>query len=271
MNKSKISIIIPFHKKTIINTLNSLKKCNKINFCEIVLIGDGISTKFLDSYLKKSSLNIKIFKLKKLGKIGKLRNFGIKKANSEYCCFIDSDCKIDKHFIEKIISNLNKSDIIKGKNVFIGNNRISYYDAMLRRERYNSNPKFAYCPNLIVKKKVFENIGYFNENYYYGSDGEFAKRVEENNVGVIYDDSIVAYHDCTDSFLGVYKKWIKYGRGRYFRYENDNFKKRFSSLYKPVLFKLKNGINYNLVVFLCLTGRWIGMSQSFLKSKSNRK
>lgn len=266
INKLELSIIIPFHNSKIIKILNSLNKCVFIEKCEIVLVSDGFNTKFLNLENKEyKKLNLIIINSKKLGKIGKLRNLGIKKSITNFCFFIDSDCLLEKSSIKKILDLIKSNDIIKGKNIFIGLNKISKIDAKLRTERYDSNPNFAYCPNLIISKKTFKEIGLFNEKYFYGGDGEFAKRIEDNKLKVIYCKDIISYHDCTDSFSGIYNKWVNYGIGRYLRYKNDSIKKRIKSLFLPNIFKLKNGFNYNLFVFLCLTGRWVGMIIGFFK------
>lgn len=263
ISKISLSVIIPFRSESVIATLNSLSKCEDKEKCEVILVSDGLhgtALNFLGKYHKR--LKVKVIVSDKCGRIGLLRNLGIQKANSNCFYFVDSDCWLEKDAVAMVIAAQKKSRVLKGSNVFIGRNWISRLDAQLRDERYESNPKFAYCPNLMVNANVFDQIGLFNSQRTYGSDGEFAKCISESNIEVKYDSKIILYHDCTDSIVGVFRKWMKMGEGRYYRYQNEYVENNLST-YFPYLFNIKRGLPYNLTAFMCDIGRALGMLRAW--------
>ncbi len=262
-----ISVIVPFHDDSIMKLLVSLSKCSEKEKCELILVSDGIDAsalKYLDNF--HASLNIKLIISAKCGKIGHLRNLGIQHSVTDYFYFIDSDCDLEKDALSRVIALKHKSDIIKGRNIFIGRNWISRLDAQLRDERYTKNSNYAYCPNLAINCRVFGELGLFNAQYTYGSDGEFAKRISEKGIEVRYDREIILYHDCTDSFVGVFQKWMRYGEARYYRYQNVHISNKHST-YFPNLYNLNRGVAFNCIAFLCNIGRAFGMIRAIFKKK----
>lgn len=258
-----ISVIIPFSGQSVDQTLTSLNLCHDKEKCEIILVNDGLNEEdlgFLEAHQR--NLNIKVITTDKCGKIGYLRNLGIEQAVSRYLFFVDSDCWVANDVIRRIIAHQNIT-VLKGRVAFLGRSWISRLDAQLRDERYRSNPTYAYCPNLIISAEVFEQIGYFDSKFHYGSDGEFAKRIYESSMQVRYDDEIVIQHDCTDSFFGIFKKWMNYGEGRYLRLKNSKHK---LSDYFPNLYNTRRGVSYNIIVFLCNLGRLTGIIRAWVKA-----
>jgi glycosyltransferase involved in cell wall biosynthesis len=263
-----LSVIIPFHSTTVSAVLESLLKAARISECEIILVSDGLSKTsltFLDDFQPR--LNLILIESKKIGRIGALRNLGIREARSVSCYFIDSDCQVREDVLEKIIAMEHRYPVVRGRNVFIGSNAISRLDAQIRQERYESNPFYAYCPNLVVRKDVFEGVGFYNDQYTYGSDGEFAKRLIEHHMPVHYASDLQIAHDCTDSFVGIFRKWMRYGEARYLRYQGQYVEHRLRT-YFPNLYNMKRGVVYNATAALCNVGRAVGIAKAIVNRKS---
>jgi glycosyltransferase involved in cell wall biosynthesis len=257
----KTSIIVPFKNDKILTFLSNNKNLELI---EVILVADGVKKKLLKTIM----LNYPKFKVivsHKKGKIGYLRNLGIRQAKGEQIYFVDDDCIISKKTIYALNSK-NSAMVTKGPINFIGNTFFSKIDAKIRHNRYEQSKTFAYCPNLLVNKKIFLNYGMFNESYSYGSDGEFGKRLMDSQVFVKFDKNLVISHDCTDTFFGILRKWVAYGQGRYKRYKHCNFKTKVKSLFAPNLFCLKDGILYNLSICVCYLMRWVGMFFSIFEN-----
>lgn len=268
ISKLALSVIVPFRSASVEVTLTSLSKCAEKEKFEVILVSDGLNRNalnFLEEH--QAHLDMTVVAADKCGRIGHLRNIGIRRASSDCFYFVDSDCWLKEDAIARIIAAKEENRVLKGRNVFIGKNWISRLDAQLRDERYKSNPNFAYCPNLVVHADVFEQIGFFNSRYTYGSDGEFAKRISESGIEVKYDKEVVLYHDCTDSFAGVFRKWMNYGEARYYRYQNEAVENKLST-YFPNLFNLKRGALYNSAALLCDVGRAMGMLRAWRWRKS---
>ena len=114
---SKLSIVVPVYnvEKYIRDCIESLL-IQTMKDIEIILVDDGSTDKsgiICDEYQKKDSRIITIHKNNE--GVSYARKAGIKKASSEYICFLDSDDYCDKSFCEtmynKIISE--EADIVE--------------------------------------------------------------------------------------------------------------------------------------------------------------
>ena len=109
---SKVSIILPNYNSsnTILATVNSIIKQSYKNW-ELVIIDDcsNFKTKQILSNFKKIK-KIKIYYLKKNKGAGYCRNFAIKKSNSDYLAFIDSDDLWLKNKLKLQINYMNKNN-----------------------------------------------------------------------------------------------------------------------------------------------------------------
>jgi GT2 family glycosyltransferase len=267
MKRSIISVIIPVgNDKRITDCLDSITKQEVNQPYEVIAVDSFCDSDLLKSVRSYSDrINLKIINGNS-NKIGLLRNIGIGSANSEIYYFIDSDCKLEKGAISRAVENGNRNLITRGDIRFVGTTKISNLDALLRQQRYDSDKSFAYCPNLVVTKEVFSKVGMYNKNYFYGSDGEFAKRVRERGVNVAYDPNMILIHQGPTKDSLVLKTWIRYGEGRKKRYKDSSFREKVKALYSPLLFDLSKGVQYNLVVATCLGCRWAG----WIKSGANK-
>lgn len=110
MNAPLVSIIVPCYnvEKYLAICLESLIQQTYLNI-EIIAVNDGSTDQTLDilqNYTKYS--HIKIVNQQNIGLSG-ARNTGIKYANGEYICFVDSDDWIEKYTIEKAINSIEKT------------------------------------------------------------------------------------------------------------------------------------------------------------------
>lgn len=109
---SKVSIIVPIYNtaKYLEACLNSIKNQTYENL-EIILVDDGStdnSGKIADTFAK-SDKRVKVIHQKNAGQSA-ARNRGLKEASGDFISFIDSDDRIDKTFIEKLLAPYQDSD-----------------------------------------------------------------------------------------------------------------------------------------------------------------
>src|SRR5574344_665174 len=96
----KVSIIVPIY-----NREKDLMKCYKslINQTyknlEIIFVDDGSTDNTLN--ILKSLPNITVL-TKENGGPASARRYGLKESTGEYISFVDSDDKLEKHFIERM-------------------------------------------------------------------------------------------------------------------------------------------------------------------------
>ena len=110
---SKISIIIPIYnaERYVLDCLKSIENQTFKDF-EVILVDDGSednTVRVCNEYIKKSEMNIKLYK-KKNGGPSSARNYGLTKACAKYICFIDSDDLIKEDHLDVLYNN--KSDFV---------------------------------------------------------------------------------------------------------------------------------------------------------------
>ena len=104
----KISIVIPIYnaENYLVNCFDSILK-QTYPYFEVILINDGSSDNSENislSYLSKDS-RFKYFLQENKG-VSEARNFGIKKATTEWICFVDPDDSIDPDYIKVFVENI---------------------------------------------------------------------------------------------------------------------------------------------------------------------
>ncbi len=214
MDDNLISIIIPVY-----NVEKYLKKCinsvinQSYKNLEIILIDDGSTDKsgiILDEY-SKIDKRIKVYH-KKNGGLSSARNYGIKRSNGSYICFIDSDDFISKYMIENLLNNLlkTKSDIsICGMKYFYVGDEINddysykYFEynseeALLKMIDYQS----GVAPNAVnkmYKRELFSDDCLYPIGKLYEDMGITAKLFNKCNKIVYTPDCYYYYLQREDS------------------------------------------------------------------------
>jgi hypothetical protein len=265
-----LSIVIPFVRpEGLALTLGSLARCGSIEQVQVIAVGDGVSAsagEHLDGANYPFDLTLRV--VDRCGRIGKLRNIGATMARSNTLYFIDSDCMVGRDVIENILL-VSGRDVAIGKIEFFGRSALSRVDASIRDARYGYNRQVAYCPNLLIKKDLFEYLGKFDERFRYGSDGEFAYRIQQSGTKVYYEPSILVRHDCTAPGCDIIRKWGKYGEGRFYRNRKHERSTGISDWF-PNLFDLRKGFFYNAVFLASNVARTCGFLRGYLAVKRGR-
>ena len=194
----KITIIIPVSNdlrildclKSIDEKVEVMISLNKPNR-EMLALVDEIKK---GKYNKLNDLEINICQIDYLSIAGAL-NRGIKKAKYENIFLMDSDCIFEKGTIRKLYRNYHGNLLSKGRVSFNRKNWISGVIARAR-EFHTSDKINAYSPPLLFKKRIIKQIGgyYFHPSLCWLEDGEFDKRVRENNLKISYDPTAMVYH-----------------------------------------------------------------------------
>jgi len=265
--EKELSIIIPVGNDLRVgDCLDSIQREIKNHNLEVLVVEDQCGSEVHDvisSYTEKIPLNI--LSPTRSKHIGRLRNTAIKRSNSPIYYFIDSDCILLPGAIEEAIKSGEHHPVTRGYIEFKGDSKIAQIDAMIRQSRYDSDRSIAYCPNLVVQKNVFDTIGMFKEDYEYGSDGEFAKRLREQGISLSYNPNMRVIHNGPASSRRVIRTWIKYGEGRKRRFRDSSVREKIKALITPNLFDIKKGPAYNLLFLGCLAARWYGWSKVYIQ------
>ena len=189
---NKISVIIPTYNRANLlpRAIESVLKQTFTNF-ELIIVDDcsiDNTTEVVKEFLKKDK-RIKYIRLNKnSGSAAYPRNIGIQRASGEYIAFLDSDDEWLPEKLEKQIQLFRNSSNNLG---FVGCNAIVIDKKSNKITEYKT-PQHGYVfkellvndfilnpSSILIKKKVFNKIGFFDENLKIGEDWDMWIRIAQ--------------------------------------------------------------------------------------------
>lgn len=187
-----ISVVIPTYnrRELIIEAINSVLEQEPKNF-EIIVVDDG-SSDGTPKYLESLNLPIKIVR-KDNGGVSSARNAGIKQAQGKYIAFLDSDdlwlpgiLKAQADFLEDnpTIPLVYVDEFIELKGKRIDVTRFTMKKLTHEEMSRFDLPGFAQSPpihisSIMVRKYIFDELGYFNEDLQIHEDTDMWNRISE--------------------------------------------------------------------------------------------
>ena len=153
------------------------------------------------------------------------RNKGIMNAEGEVIAFTDADCIPAPDWIEKGVANLlgvPNCGLIAGriKPSFKDPKRptpIEIYESVMHfgQNRRVQRDRYGATANVFTYKKVFENIGLFNDTLKSGGDNEWGRRVFSSGYKQIYADDACVAHPTRYSLKQLRDRIIRLAGGGY--------------------------------------------------------
>lgn len=205
INEKEISVIIPVYnsEKTIGKVLESIINQTNANYIkEIIVVNDGStdSSKTVVEEIAKDSV-IPIIQVCKENKgVSHTRNMGMKKARGEWIAFCDSDDIWEKNKIEKQVEIVNDNSSID----LLGTNHIDRPLVILNRKidyLYKATIKdlcikmFPQTSTILMRKKIFDEIGGFDEKQRYAEDGNYMMNIVSKYNYYYMPERLVYYGD----------------------------------------------------------------------------
>lgn len=180
-----ISVIIPAYnaEETIVECVNGVLNQTRVDLIkEIIVVDDGSS----DNTVKvlNDSINNELISIisKTNGGVSSARNVGINNASGKWIALLDSDdvwlpekierqIKYIKRFpsIKFIGTNRNNENVRFGKRVTKNLYRLGLRDILIKNWPHTST--------ILIKKKVFDEVGLFDESMRYAEDGNLWNRI----------------------------------------------------------------------------------------------
>ena len=173
--ESLVSVIIPTYNRAdyLKLALKSVLEQTHKNI-EVLVADDGSTDNTAEIVLSFNEPRIKYFYQKNTGTPGAARNFGLRKASGDYVAFLDDDdmwlpekLEIQVDYLRKhpeyylVYSNawiIDENGVRKGLLV----KSESFKEGEIFEELVKSN--FIPQPTVLMRRDIFENIGFFNEN-----------------------------------------------------------------------------------------------------------
>lgn len=215
-----VSILISTkdRRDDLIKVLDSIKELNYSNEkIEIVVVEETDNPQPIEG--------VKYIVIPREGRgFGYTRNIAVKNAAHDIVAFTDDDCIVEKNWLRELVKGFMDESVagVAGGVMVKGANMIGKCEIILGfpggglRYIHNSGGKSHETTNLSTcncayRKKVFEEIGYFNENTKHsGEDYEFAQRVSRR-YKCFYNPNAIVYHKPRGSIYGVFKWFIRRG------------------------------------------------------------
>jgi glycosyltransferase involved in cell wall biosynthesis len=222
-----VTVIVPVRngELTIQPLLESLQKLNYDRNKVEVIVVDGNSTDKTQEIVKKYPVKLVVEENKGLNLA---RNVGIKCSNGEIIAFTDSDCIVPPNWITKIVENFKDAKVscVGGSAKALDGDFISEYadNSIVRlmpffskREELEKVKPFFRHPagcNMAFRRKIAEEVGYFDENIKYGFDEvEFADRVCRAGYKMVLDPGVLVWHKHRSTLREFLKQNFQYGKG----------------------------------------------------------
>ncbi len=221
--QKEVSIIVPVYNSslTISKTLDSLKQIDfSKDKLEIVMVDDGSTDNSLDVIRECKIYGLKIIKQKNQGP-GAARNNGVRNSKGKFLYFTDSDCYIREDCIKQLYNKFKvdkKIGAVGGaielppeeKNVWaVADHYASWYhhNPKIKSHYVRSTP----TANLMIKRGVFDNIGYFKEKIKAGEDVEFGARMQQAGYKFYSLNNAYVYHYNRNNLRDFFKHGYKWG------------------------------------------------------------
>jgi len=222
-----VTVVVPVRngEQTIQPLLESLQKLDYDRNKVEVIVVDGNSTDKTQEIVKKYPVNLVVEEKKGLNLA---RNVGIKCSNGEIIAFTDSDCIVPPNWITKIVENFEDPTVscVGGSAKALDSDFISQYadNSIVRlmpfftkREELKKVKPFFRHPagcNMAFRRKVAEEVGYFDENIQFGFDEvEFADRVCKAGYKMVLDPDVLVWHKHRSTLKEFLKQNFQYGKG----------------------------------------------------------
>lgn len=202
MNSPFFSVIIPTYNRSycIKRAVDSVLNQTFGDF-ELLII-DDFSTDNTEILLSQyTDVRLKYFRLDKNKGNAAARNKGIKEASGNYVTFLDSDDTYDLNFLKSLNNRINEDhenqfwwtgiNLVKDGEV-IGS-RFWKPDFELPSSGFFKELKIGTNFGLTINRKVFERIGYFDENLRASVDRDLLLRLGLNFSGSGIDEKLVNY------------------------------------------------------------------------------
>jgi cellulose synthase/poly-beta-1,6-N-acetylglucosamine synthase-like glycosyltransferase len=204
-------------------------------------------------------------------------NSALKTVRNEIVGFIDSDAKVESQWLKKLIKHLDNPKVAgAGGNIETWNKnnlipRCIGYELTLRYRRLPQEVKKVATMNFIVRKKVIDEVGGFNESLPTQYDTDLGARIVRSGYKLVFDSNVTCYHFHRPTLSAFFKQQFKYGQNTwkvYFKYphlvEGDQITDWWMNI-QPVLYIVAAiSLVVSLIANFNQVGLWISLSIAFL-------
>lgn len=206
--KPLISIVITTkNEEKVLDTLLKSIKNQTYSYIETILV-DNHSTDFTLKIAKRYDLAIFQFGPERSAQ----RNFGAKMSKGEYLLFLDADMSLNSNVVNDCIqvalTEKNVGVVIPEKSIAINFwGRVKAFERSFYSEKGDSITDAA----RFFSKKIFNNIGGYDENISGPEDWDLPDRIREAGFKIGRSKEIIYHHEQGISLIKLFSKKLYYG------------------------------------------------------------
>ena len=216
-----VSIIIPSYNSeaTIEDCLTALQKQTFNEPYEIILVDSSHDR--TPQIVREKFGDVKFIHLEEKTDPGTARNIGIEKSRGELLLFIDSDCRAENDWMEKMVRHHRQNSYAAvGGAVLNGNDPdsevawagyLAEFREFIPQHKAGQVRHIPAC-NISYKKEIFSNLSPYNHRYYPQEDLELNHRLTRNGRKIFFDPAIRVYHHHRTSFRSFLRHQQNIGR-----------------------------------------------------------
>jgi len=144
-------------------------------------------------------------------------NSALKAINNEIVGFIDADAKVERQWLKKLVKHLVSSEVAGASGNIETWNKNKLIPRCIGYEltyRYGQLPREVgriATMNFIIKKKVIDEVGGFDEALPTQYDTDLGTRVVRAGYKIIFDANTFCYHFHRTTLSAFFKQQFKYG------------------------------------------------------------
>ncbi|UCF45340.1 MAG: glycosyltransferase [Candidatus Bathyarchaeota archaeon] len=212
----KVSIIVATlnSERTIDDCLKSILELNyPEDFLEIVVV-DGCSKDATVKIAQKYPVKVISAPLNAPAAY----NYAMKMVSNDVLGFIDADAKVEKEWLNKLITYLDNPQVagvsggIETWNTENALARIIGYDLKNRYARLKKYVVRVATMNLLLKKSLIEEVGGFDENLPSQYDTDLGFRITSRGYKILFEPSATCYHFNRSTVSGYFRQQLQYGK-----------------------------------------------------------
>lgn len=241
MRTQYVSVIIPVKKLSlclISENLPAFKNQTYKHFEVIVLPNQKIKD---DKTLLKKYPWLRIIPTRSLTRPAEKRDHGVRKARGEIIAFIDDDAYPNPQWLQNAVKSFTSKKIVavcgpgilpQNANLWekifdqvlktwIGSGGYTYRFVTQKKRYVDDYPSM----NFFVRKKEFQAVGGFNNNYWPGEDSKLCEDLVYKRHGrILYTPKVLTYHHRRNNLPGYLEQHANYGfhRGAFFAHGDKN-------------------------------------------------
>jgi len=254
-NKPGVSVIVPT-----LNEAEHIKKCllslldagGENEDYEIIVVDNG-STDDTVKLAREAGVRT----MSKLnGSIGSLRNYGAKNAKGGILAFVDGDCVVSEDWLKNAMPYFrdDKIAVVGSRLTHAGRTWVARAWSLLHsRKRTKGEIDWVPSGNMIVSKRLFDEVDGFDEELETGEDYDLCLRLGEKGYRIYSDPGIGATHlDPPESIRAFFRKELWHGKEmvRMLSRRNTPIAGYPSLIYAAVYLALMVGMGVGAIVYL---------------------